>query len=297
MMFKTCYFNYAGEYSGKYNLIMAYVNRNESFVSGGVYKPILNHLPDSAEALLYGLKYSENPIEFEVDIVNPERDIPMSQMREIKRWLFGQDGWKKLKLKSPDYEKFYLNCLLIPENDISDYTGYRGIRCKVQNISGFWYGDEEIFELTQADLRGNIGSNGNYSFTLNVKSDVNTEIYPIIQCKMVTHNLTETIPFWIKNYSNNSVLSMNVEGDDLSKMTSYLCTIDTKYPYFSVGNSANSIINFKPRISEFSNGIFYLNRGENNIQLACHVQGLNSNYRYYNPFIIKYTPKYRIGGV
>lgn len=296
-MFKACYFNYAGIYSGKYNLIMAYVNRNEDFISGGIYEPILNHLPNSAEALLYGLKYSENQIEFEVDIINPDNNIPMSQMREIKRWLFGQDGWKKLKLKSPDFANSYLNCLLIPETDIRDYGGYRGLRCKVKNISSFWYGEDEILELNQSDLEGNINSSGNYRFTLNVKSDVNTEIYPIIQCKMVTEDLTEIIPFGVKNRTNGSILSMNIQNDNLSKMTSYLCTIDTKYPYFKVADNSNSIISFQPRIAGFSNGIFYLNEGENIIDIACHVQNSNSNYRYYNPFIIKYTPKYRIGGV
>lgn len=296
-MFKTCFFEYAGVYSGKYNLIIAYVNRNENFVSGGVYEPILNHLPDSAEALLYGLKYSENQIEFEVEIVNPDNNIPMSQMREIKKWLFGQDGWKKLKLKSPDYANRYLNCLLIPETDIRDCGGYRGIKCKVKNISSFWYGEEEVLELTQSDLEGHINSSGNYRFTLNVKSDVDIEIYPIIQCQMVTQDLTEIIPFWVKNKTNDSILSMNISGDDLLKMASYLCTIDAKYPYFSVADSSNSVINFKPRINDFANGILYLNNGENIIDIACHLQSSNSSYRYFNPFIIKYTPKYRIGGV
>lgn len=297
MMFKTCYFEYADEYSGKYNLIMAYVDRYENFVSGGVYEPILNHLPNSAEALLYGLKYSENPIEFEVEIINPESNISMAQMREIKSWLFGQDGWKKLKLKSPDYENYYLNCLLIPENDIRDYGGYRGIKCKIINISPFWYGDEEILELTQTDLTTNLRSNGTYRFNLDVKSDVNTEIYPVFQCKMVTENLSETIPFRIVNSTNKSALSMNVKGNDLIKMTSYLCTIDTKYPYFTVDDYSHSVIDFKPRISDFSNGIFYLNSGNNVIQLDCHVLNQNTNYRYYDPFILKYIPKYRIGGV
>ena len=296
-MFTTCYFNYAGVYSGRYDLIMAYVDRNENFVSGGAYEPILNNLSDTVESLLYGLKYSENPIEFEVDIVKPEGNIPMKQMREIKEWLFGQDGWKELKLKSPDYENAYLKCLLIPEYDIRDYKGYRGIRCKVQNISGFWYGKEEVLELHQSDLEEHIGSNGNYRFELNVKSDVDKEIYPIIQCKMVTSDLTEKIPFYLKNITNNSMLTMNMEGDDLTNMASYLCTIDTKYPYFTVGDSSNSIMNFKPRINDLKNGIFYLDKGTNTIDLACHIYSSNVTYRYYEPFIIKYTPRLRIGGV
>ena len=45
-----------------------------------------------AEDLLYGLKHSENPLKFSIEIVNTDSAIPIEQMKKIKDWLFGQDG-------------------------------------------------------------------------------------------------------------------------------------------------------------------------------------------------------------
>ena len=66
-MFRGCFFEYAGIYSGDYNLTMMYLeNSSDKFDTGGTYEPIMDSLPNSAESLLYGLKYSENPLEFSV---------------------------------------------------------------------------------------------------------------------------------------------------------------------------------------------------------------------------------------
>ena len=112
-MFNSCYFSYADCYSGKYDLIIAYVNRYESFVAGASYEPITDVLPTIPENILTGIDYSKNRLEFTVEIINPNSNIPLTQLIEINDWLCGQDGWKTLKLKSPDFSKYHLKCLFV----------------------------------------------------------------------------------------------------------------------------------------------------------------------------------------
>lgn len=67
--------------------------------------------------MLYGLKHSENPLKFSIEIVNTDGAIPIEQMKKIKDWLFGQDGWKKFVLIN-ERQDYYLRTLLIPDEDI-----------------------------------------------------------------------------------------------------------------------------------------------------------------------------------
>lgn len=136
-MFRDCYFTYNGIYSGDYNLILAFItDDNFEFKSGSEYEPTTATLPHNAQQLLYNLNYSDSPLEFTIEIISPEDNIPLETMIEIKNWLFGQDGWKRLTLHN-ETSDYYLNALFIPDSDITDARGYRGLRCKVQMIVDF----------------------------------------------------------------------------------------------------------------------------------------------------------------
>lgn len=136
-MYRDCYFTYNDIYSGDYNLILAFISDDSNeFASGGEYEPTTVALPHNAQQLLYNLNYAEHPLEFSVEIISPEDNIPAEVMIEIKNWLFGQDGWKRLCLQN-ETSDYYLNALFIPDSDITDARGYRGLRCKVQMIVDF----------------------------------------------------------------------------------------------------------------------------------------------------------------
>ena len=296
-MFRECYFEYAGRYSGDYNLIMTYVNdTNDEFDSGGKYELKTDTRSKIAESLLYSVDYSENPLEFTVEILNIDEAIPFEQMIEIKEWLFSKSGWCKLKLESPDYQDYYLLCMLVPDKDIADGLGYRGLRCVVKSISGFWYRDMSTQVYTQSDMEGNIASNGNFNFQIDVRTDAALPIYPIIECKLASTDTTPTIPFWVKNTTNGSVVSMRLQDTNITKlMASRLC-IDTQYPFFYSEKKTNYKMQYAPVVGDISAGLLYLSNGINNISVACHATGDNSNYRYFDYFQIHYITKVRIGG-
>ena len=159
-MFRECYFEYAGQSSQPYNLMLCYVsNSNTDFDSGGGFDLKTDTLPRSHETLLYGKDYSAKPLEFDVEFMNLHGYIPMEQMIEIKNWLFGQDGWKTFKCLD-DRQDYLLKCTFEPGEDIVDGTGYRGIRCTLKNASPFWYGSQK--EVTISDLHtGEVTLSGN----------------------------------------------------------------------------------------------------------------------------------------
>lgn len=148
-------FEYAGVSSSVYNLVSCEIDKDyKSLVTGAEYEPAVDNLPHSANQLLLGLDYSGKPLEFDLEIINPDENIPFSQVEEIKDWLFGQNGWKKFVLVN-ERQDYYLRALLIPSEDIMDVNGYRGFRCKVRNDSGFWYRDENIeIPLTYSQTSG-----------------------------------------------------------------------------------------------------------------------------------------------
>ena len=292
-MFRGCFFEYAGIYSGDYNLTMMYVeNSYDKFVTGGAYEPITENLPNSAESLLYGLNYSEKPLEFSVEIINEDGTIPMEQMREIKRWLFSQDGWKTLRLMDEDYRPYHLKCLFIPEEDIVDGLGYRGVRCTLKNVSPFWYGETKTKVITEEDMTGKLTSGLNYELNINVDTDSTLPIPVVI-------NFTEPDKyngisyfnvkrsFWVKNVTNGSLLYRFIEYD--YKGASW--SVDTRFLQFKFLDK-DSTVGYAP--VNVTSEIFYLQQGNNKISIACHDD--ENNIMYYKQFSISYTPCYRIGG-
>lgn len=154
--FRNCFFKYAGTSSEKYNLRMCYVkNQSYDFLSGGDYKLQTGVIPLSVEQKYYGKDYSETPLEFEVEIMNYDNEIPYEQMIELRNWLFGQDGYKRLELKN-GWNGYHLNCVLIPKGDITEGNHYKGIRCTVRNASPFWYGEQQEVILGHTSLIANI---------------------------------------------------------------------------------------------------------------------------------------------
>ena len=293
-MFKASYFKYADIYSGKYNLIMAYVSRNQDFITGAEYEPMIDTLPSRAESLLYGIKYSEKPLEFEVDIVNPDEDIPMKQMMEIKDWLFGQDGWKKLYIKSPDYENMYLKCLLLPENDIRDSSGYRGVRCKVKNISGFWYGKDEVITYTKEQI--NALTNNGASLVDNkyvilhpeIKTQCKEKVFPILKFMAVTADFNNYSKFTMNVHNNKSDyesdfimdVSLANQGKEFEVDCEWaMCEMNGDYCELT---SLNTDYDF-----------FYLEKGINDVAVNLKPNGVYAVPSYLS-FI--YTPKLRVGG-
>ena len=293
-LFKPCFFNYAGQYSGKYNLIMAYVNRNENFLSGADYEPMIDSIPSKAESILYGIKYAEKPLEFTVDIVNPDDNIPMNQMELIKEWLFGQDGWKKLRLKTAGYETIYLKCLLLPDSDIYDKGGYRGVKCKVKNISGFWYGNDEIITYTKEQINTltNNGSNlvdDKYVILQpEIKTQCKEKVFPILKFMAVTADFNNYSKFTMCVHNNKTDYESDFAMDIYLSNQGKEFEVDCEWAMCKMNGNYYELTSLNTNYD-----FFYLEKGVNEIAVNLKPNGVYAVPSYLS-FV--YTPKVRVGG-
>lgn len=217
-MFRDCYFEYAGVYSGDYNLKLMYLddtyNRRKT---GGDYTTITND-NNFAEQLLYGKK--NTPLTFDIEIINCDKNIPFEQMGEIRQWLFNQPSgqWNKLRIYDEDYEDIVFFCVLIPNEDACDSQGYRGIRCSVQCNSPFGYKEvvtKSISKFTslQADKK---------AMNLTIDCDIATQdILPMV--KIYTNKSTEYIynnrGIIINKTNGTSMIIHNIQGNETSNNT------------------------------------------------------------------------------
>lgn len=295
-MFRDCYFTYAGQYSGDYELVMSYVeNSYEKFPSGGDYEVSTDTLPATAETLLYGIKHSEKPLEFSIEITNLNEAIPFERMKEIKEWLFGQNGWKKLTLQSPDYNGCHLKCLLIPDEDIVDATGYRGVRCTLKNVSAYWYGDEKTTTLTKEELLQAKPQGHDYAILrLQVNSQSPCKIIPVIEFipsggydNYDTNN--NNMYLRVINRTNSSAVKMGFDSNELKKRK-----VEIKYGACSTFDSDRWKTELLPMHYNNNTELLYFEKGENT--LSVYLDDIASNITPYSEFSIKYTPMYRIGG-
>ena len=193
-------FNYAGKNSLDFKLVFCYVGKSpDSLVAGGEYELSTDTLPYLSEQLLYGKKY-EKTLEFEVEIINPDGNIEFENFRRIKNWLFGQDGWKKLKINANKYRDYFLRCLFIPKENIIDASGFRGVRCTLVNNSPYWYANPVKIKKDISKLRADENSKHNRWFDININSDGEDIILPVIRLKAKDGVPYDDIEFQTEEY-------------------------------------------------------------------------------------------------
>ena len=274
-MLRGCNFTFAGKDSRDFNLELYYLDDSWNRVTtGGSFELVSDKIPYNPETVLYGLDYSANPIQFDIEIFNPYDAISQNDLSEIKEWLFGQDGWKKLTVEDEDFYGLYLNCILTPNEDVIDTVGYRGLKCTVTNISPFWYSDDKSAELTKAD---------NSTTVISVDSHCPDKIYPIITFNVPSS--TRKVSF--QNTVNGEISIFEIDRTDTTRymdaISSGTYVFDTRYCILKKNNSVVSLAGLKTDVD-----LFYLLKGENSIT----VTGVNGTS---NPSIT-YTPMYRVGG-
>lgn len=310
MIFRNCYFEYAGVYSGKYNLKLCYIqNQNHDFASGGDFELKTGKLPLSHEQLYYGKDYSEKPLEFPVEILfmDDNKVIPYNQMMEIKNWLFEQDGYKKLVLKN-ELNQYHLKCVFVPDGDITvNNNGYKGIRCILKNASPFWYGREETIVLDKSKWINTM--TGDYSI-LNIdipyKKGVNVNIKPNIMVQ-IDKTDSSVVEKEIKEFSLSRCNATNVNETRNTSLfpNESQVAFDISYLGDRGNSNAKDTVLIRPKYSiiesqnfpnqqlyhvvDFENSLplFYLKYGNNYCRLKYGKQ--------ISSLTISYTPVYRLG--
>lgn len=327
-MFRGCYFEYAEQLSNEYNLRLYYYDRTvNTFNSGGEYELITEALPNVVEQQLYGLKYSDKPLEFDIEIMNPDDAIPFNQVIEIKNWLFGQDGWKKFKTID-ERQDYHLKCVLIPQEDIVDGLGIRGFKCKLRNISAFWYGEPVTIKFDRTYLNDTsrrqtteytvgspeMGISYWTPFEIEIQSDGSAcgacDILPEIIVSVNAHTgestETETFELGVSNYNSADEMINTYKQKQVVGNTGLS-------PFYS-GSDISSSIHFSnvdilsPQRWKISTRYLTIDRGSDSEEIDCLSVGIRGfrlkkgkNVCYVtipeaiSELIFTYTPLYRIG--
>lgn len=295
-------------------------NNSDSFDSGGLFELKTGSIPYSNESFLYGKDYSSKPLEFEVEILNPDENIQHPKMIEIKNWLFGENGWRDLTLID-ETQRFHLKCVLVPSQDITDGNGYRGIRCTIHNASPFWYGEEEEITIPRSQLMQNKNTSDGVWKDWNVfevevpnNNSVDCDIYPqiIVNTNRTTSDsiynsstyfalantdatsMSEGTAFDNDEYTlkENSRISFNnsymdAEGQTTKSSDSFdTVNINTKYVVIESEKYPDKSI--MPLFNEnLPVPIFKLHYGTNICRIYCGEA--------YDSVTFKYTPMYRMG--
>lgn len=315
MQFRNCFFEYDGVNSERYNLRLGYVeNQTYDFDSGGNFDFKTGQIPYYHEQIYYGKDYSANPLQFEIEAVNPDGYITKKQIIEIKNWLFNKDGWKKFRLIDGNVNRS-LRCVLIPIADITEGNHYRGLRFTLRSASPFWYGEEKEVVVN------NPSSNYVYyngllfsSFNIEIPNDDSTDC--VIMPKMLI-NINKT------SQSMSNVKEMNIVTTEATNIADGLAyeTVDSKdiwdYPATSgiscdisyMGDNGSPtaldtiVVDTRYAVIEstnFPNTDVCLSVDANNpLQVLRLKRGTNiCRVRYgqmYDSIVIKYTPLYRMG--
>lgn len=281
-MYRECLFEYNGVNSDKYNLMLVYESSSFGAVlTGAEYEAVTDVLPKVSDQLLYGLKYAEKPLSFDIEILSIDTEIPIDKINEIKEWLFGQDGYKRF-VTVDERRNYYLDAIIIPNEDVLDVQGLRGFRCTLQNASGFWYKDEDVVHSNLLAVN-----------SLNVKTAKDFPVFPIIEIKFK--------PFSSEMINEVFNLTMVGEGGTINlsgimTKNSVTYTIDTKYgTYVMNKNIKGSVIS----ASKFSTPLRLYN-GVNIINLS--IYWINENdereslLQYIDSVTYKYKTLHRLGG-
>lgn len=283
------YFTFDGVDSSDFGLYIAYFDGAPNVgVAGGKYELSVDTIPTNPQQIYYGKNYSTQPLEFQADIMleslpdNSEEDYT-EQWADINDWLFGADGYKKFYMSNTaDYN--YLQCVIIPLENL--YIGGKqiGARVLIHNDSPFWYNDNNItfdFTGTTAD------ENGEVLFTKNIDSATEIKVFPTINFKPqnVSGGNIDYFLFRVLNLDNNSEFRTYIKKQDSNKDW----VIDCRYLTITANNELRTMNlgNTQP-----TRNWFYLSDGLNRIKVnVLDTNGNSAPFQYLNMDYTKYIRK------
>ena len=285
-------FNFDGVDSSDYGLGIAYFDgAPNTGAAGGKYELSVDTLPTNPKQIYYGKNYSTQPLEYTADIMlenlpdNSEEDYT-EVWEEINDWLFGADGYRQFYMSNTtDYN--YLNCVLIPQNNLFITNKQIGVRVLIHNDSPFWYNNNQLtfdFSGLSAD------QNGDVQFTKNVNSAKGIKVFPKIKFKpqSVSGGNVDYFLFRVQNLDNDSEFRTYITKQDSNKDW----IVDCQYMTITA-NGTNKVM--KLGNNQPTKDWFYLDSGINRIKV--NVLDLNGNSAPFQNFKMEYTKFIRKGEI
>lgn len=144
MDFYGCHFEYAGELSRKYGLIIANIETDRNTKIAGKSKSVSIFNKRNNVKYDLGNTYDDAPLTFDMEVISEDL-IEGEWRRKIQKWLFNQNGYKRLyvdqaeSLTGETFElvngvpkRFYLNCKFVNPEIIEGNGGIVGYKFSVE---------------------------------------------------------------------------------------------------------------------------------------------------------------------
>jgi len=273
--FYGSHFEYGGQSSRKYGLIIAIVDAEENRSIASEMSGKLIYNKKNTRHYIVSNDYS-SPTSFDVNIVTDDECIlPPERRREIERWLFNRANYRKFYLDMMDdkydetgeiidgeLKRLYLNCRFLNAERLYFNGGVVGYKATLEADSPMWWQDEVTKTYT-------FSTNTPVTLTINVDTDIDDYTYPVVQFTTVANGGG----FLWTNYT-----------DDMSRLT--------RFPPPSVANpeqglpggavitldSANNYVNGQYYLKMSARNFPRLLNGENEVVVTADITSLSVTF-------------------
>jgi phage-related protein len=272
MEFTEFYFTYDGISSRKYNLWMVNVETSPIRKMNGPIKSNTIFNKGGNKSFFVDESFEDSLLTFEAEIVSDNAmPIPVHVRRDVEKWLFHKDGYRKLymdfecdpygeifELENGSVRRSYLNCRLVNPERLEYNGGVVGYKFTIECDSCMAWQDPTTFSF---ELDNPVPSSRSV-VEVTVDTDVSGYVYPKVTIEM---------------RPEGGGLAIRNKTDDMNRATAFT-SLSPSEIFVMVGDGLNYISG--DNFTKFTNMNFVrLVNGVNEIEIAGRVRKITFEFQ------------------
>lgn len=235
------HFIYNGTSSREYGIIFANANTSRIVSLAGETNSITVYNKSGKRNYFIGESYEDSPLIFEAEVVtDDDRVLNVSTRREIEKWLFHQNDYRKLYIDMAcdpfgetyetidgEQKQLYLNCRFVNPEKLESGAGIIGYKFTIECDSRMAWQDPVTYTYTFDGTSETFDA----VISVNVDTDIKDYVYPKVVITMgntggdiIISNLTddETRVTSFTGLTENITFTMKGEGINYVSGDNYL---------------------------------------------------------------------------
>ncbi len=204
-------FVYNGTHSSRYGLRILHIDTEQlKQISGEVtYNSIFHR--GLHQKIYTGRTWDESPLEFDIEFVCMQ-PIHKTQRRQVEKWLFNTNGFKKLyvdigedediEMWYGEYKQQYIDCVFKSPEVIESGDGIYGWKAVCEITSPMALQDKITLSLSKIE--------SGTTTSINVDTDINDYVLPVITFKVSNSGSDATVTIENKDDNGKIISRMSV---------------------------------------------------------------------------------------